>query len=395
MELVEGNKLNPEEIRTKAPADDGKPMFFIDPTPLAVFTKKDDEIIYIPIDKKEKDTEKRYYVVGQERYFKTQEKSLVEKLNKFLKKPNEKPEVIDLEGKEDDALLLDPEMNNSINRYFSHNIGEVCRRCKKTGHFERMCPEEAKTKCTFCMGPHEMDRCTQIVCFGCYKTGHRAKDCFAPKAQVCYRCGKKGHKREDCGMLMLKETHRDKKGTEKETKCLKCHKFGHIACQHINLGNKGHWKDDLFSVQLENSTKPVTHPQQKMAKREHVYFRESSDDGRFHESEDISEDLSDTHLNTFLKSYSKEELQLMSSEESEREVKRFKKHEKNVRKEKKVERRNRSEERKNMRNNDKQHHKNGFRKQSKFVEKRIQDIKRDRKRSSSRSQPKIKKVKSY
>ncbi len=64
MELIEGNKFEKRELHAKAPIDDGKPMFYIDPTPIAVYTKKNNEEIFIPVDKREKDSEKRYFVVG-------------------------------------------------------------------------------------------------------------------------------------------------------------------------------------------------------------------------------------------------------------------------------------------------------------------------------------------
>ncbi len=63
------------------------------------------------------------------------------------------------------------------NRYFNFNPAKFCNRCKKLGHFERMCPEEVKMACRVCLGGHLMDECDKSTCFKCAGFGHRVREC--------------------------------------------------------------------------------------------------------------------------------------------------------------------------------------------------------------------------
>jgi hypothetical protein len=65
-----------------------KPVFFVDPKPIAIISKNQDHDIFIPLDVedaiKADNKERKYHIEGQDRYFKTRDSNLIDKLNKYL-----------------------------------------------------------------------------------------------------------------------------------------------------------------------------------------------------------------------------------------------------------------------------------------------------------------------
>ena len=74
----------------------------------------------------------------------------------------------------------------------SKNVGGTCRKCARTGHLERACPQKLKVR--------------QFTCHGCGQLGHFINACtnkpvkgtslFARKG--CYNCGKHDHQDDQC-----------------------------------------------------------------------------------------------------------------------------------------------------------------------------------------------------
>mmetsp|Transcript_27590 Transcript_27590/g.24263 ORF Transcript_27590/g.24263 Transcript_27590/m.24263 type:complete len:102 (+) Transcript_27590:990-1295(+) len=100
--------------------------------------------------------------MGMDKPFRSRETFMVDRLNQYIYNQDldgkKKPE----ENKDDDQIdPIDDEFNFQ-SRYFLKNPTEICRRCGKSGHFEKWCTEEPQThhiRCKFCLGPHEADQC--------------------------------------------------------------------------------------------------------------------------------------------------------------------------------------------------------------------------------------------
>jgi len=203
----------------------------------------------IQLGTKEKDVEKhqrQYKLMGSDRPLLTQEKNLLEKLERFANKdPEEKKAVEQEKDKEEDEF-------NFESRYFMYNPTQVCNRCKKPGHFEKMCSEENLIKCGFCVGSHKIANCDQIVCFRCFKVGHRMQNCQSHHSVICYRCQKKGHTYHNCGVMLPKDpkaTVVDKERDMDLIKCSSCNQFGHINCKFVQKM----WTDDLYQDYRQNN----------------------------------------------------------------------------------------------------------------------------------------------
>lgn len=200
----------------------------------------------VQIGSKQKEVEKhqrQYKLIGSDRPLLTQEKNLVEKIERFasekLNPQEEKKTVFEQDEKEDDEF-------NFESRYFMYNPTKVCNRCRKPGHFEKMCTEENLIKCGFCVGFHKMANCDQIVCFKCLKVGHRMQNCQSQHSVTCFRCQKKGHTYHNCGVMMAKDPKaawEDKQRDMGQIKCSSCNQFGHVNCKFFN--NKAKF-DDLY-----------------------------------------------------------------------------------------------------------------------------------------------------
>ena len=190
--------------------------------------------------------ERVYKVLGQDRTLRTQERSILEKLEKFIGEKRldmglkaEKKVEPDSKSKEDIQVEEQAQEEfNYDNRYFICNPTTVCRRCKRPGHFEKWCSNDAVLKCGFCVGNHRMDECEQVVCFGCYKMGHRLRDCQMRGSLTCYRCGKKGHKNTSCGVMGLRNRAMEPEEKWREMDmiiCVRCGRYGHINCTFQNF----------------------------------------------------------------------------------------------------------------------------------------------------------------
>jgi len=240
-------EIMPPEILQKKDGETTSSLFYIDPSPIAVMAGDEDDK-FRPLSNRLDDSEKRYIVLGQSKPFRTQEKNMVEKLNTFLAK-NEAPEKKNIEEELDVVEQVNEQENEFgfSNRYFISNPTQTCRRCKRPGHFERWCPEEAVERCVFCVGVHSTEDCPQMVCFNCYGMGHRARECVLPRSQNCYRCGKRGHKSAECGMIILKDTYKDKRDAYGVIRCYRCHDLGHIVCKFEIPKTKGRYQDDVFT----------------------------------------------------------------------------------------------------------------------------------------------------
>lgn len=145
-----------------------------------------------------------------------------------------------------------------LNRYFLDDEDNkyskiVCFKCKKPGHFERNCMQEAKrVVCSNCLGEHHTKECVSIVCFNCGKDGHVKWNCSAKLEEKCKNCGKIGHISLSCGVLglFLEQSNKEKwpsareetnlgigKGIN-EVKCIKCKDEGHVRCDFDDFENK-------------------------------------------------------------------------------------------------------------------------------------------------------------
>ena len=241
----EEDEMEIEEIKTNS-----RPKFIIDATPIGTIELEGETKKLLTQEKQFDSIEKQYRVMGQERPFRTQEKNLVEKLEKFFVKEEESQEKKEEGELEEEKVEIVEDEFNFESRYFMYNPTKVCNRCKRPGHFEKWCPEDITIKCMFCTGPHRTDSCTQIVCFHCYGVGHRARDCDAPGSLLCFRCGKKGHKSATCGMLVMKEAvlEKEKKSECGDIKCLKCKRYGHAKCDKDTPQNRANraWFDGLY-----------------------------------------------------------------------------------------------------------------------------------------------------
>lgn len=269
--------------------------FFIDSVPIGKVTvdKEEEKTKKVEAVKTIETEEKQYRLLGHDRSFRTQEKNLLEKLNKFLipgeaPKEEKKKEPVGKSDKEKESLDKEaPESKekeeeiddfNFESRYFMYNPTQVCNRCKKPGHFERMCTEDVVLRCMFCLGPHRIEECNQIVCFNCYGVGHRIRDCTMQEPITCYRCGKKGHKNTRCGVLMPRDREhlkREKKDYNISTKCCVCGSYGHPVCQKNPLPTLGGgYLDDMYIE--ESVTESIEDDSLKRANSESLAELEST-----------------------------------------------------------------------------------------------------------------------
>ena len=242
------------EIMERKPSD--RPKFVIDLTPIGIIEQEGETKKIFPQERDVDSNEKQYRVMGQERYFRTQERNLLEKLEKFFVEKVEDPTEKKEEGEvEEEKIEIVEDEFNFESRYFMYNPTKVCNRCKRPGHYEKWCPEDITIKCLFCVGGHRTDSCAQVVCFHCYGLGHRAKDCNAPGSLLCFRCGKKGHKSANCGMIVLKENviEKEKKSESGDIKCIKCKRYGHSKCDKDTPQNRANkmWFDGLYKEEIE------------------------------------------------------------------------------------------------------------------------------------------------
>lgn len=197
-----------------------------------------------------------YKILGQDTMRFTRETNLLEKLeNYIIKKENSDPEVKqekEMTPEEQEADAAEKEAQRQLdeaysfaNRYFAANPTKVCNRCNRAGHYESMCPEAVKVMCLFCCKKHDTSQCTSLICFHCYNTGHRAKDCTEHSNMTCFRCNKKGHKNVECGVILPPTSHyndekviREKRNSRFSGICLTCGRNGHYNCNgNISFGD--------------------------------------------------------------------------------------------------------------------------------------------------------------
>eukprot|EP01016_Furgasonia_blochmanni_P002935 TRINITY_DN11145_c0_g1_i3.p1 TRINITY_DN11145_c0_g1~~TRINITY_DN11145_c0_g1_i3.p1 ORF type:complete len:693 (+),score=63.68 TRINITY_DN11145_c0_g1_i3:1-2079(+) len=217
--------------------------------------------------------------------FKEISEVLKETQNKTESQINE--EVI--EGKPGEQEAIDDlfEEFEYESRYFNVNPTQICRRCGKAGHFERMCAMSVQRfTCLFCLGDHRNDECEQTVCFRCNGMGHRRADCNTRRDTQCHVCRKFGHKRRDCQVICLKslsasedeEADREYIADEKLIVCIECGEEGHAVCDSLQ-----HERDNLYlrgeSVNDEDlHAKRRKHGHHEGRPHHHVRGRDSRDE---------------------------------------------------------------------------------------------------------------------
>ncbi|KAG6779568.1 hypothetical protein POTOM_015960 [Populus tomentosa] len=133
--------------------------------------------------------------------------------------------------------------NKDVTTFCVENQSNLCKNCKRPGHYARECPNVAI--CHNCGLPgvngriyvspddilqtqhlwHIASECTtKSLCWNCREPGHMASNC--PNEGICHTCGKAGHRAKECtappmppGDLRL---------------CNNCYKQGHIAADCTN-----------------------------------------------------------------------------------------------------------------------------------------------------------------
>ena len=223
-------------------------LFFIDTVPL-IASEKFYENSKILVAKGNVNSSINTYVVnGINKPLYTQEKNLVEKIQKFLYGKEDKepePEPVEEPAEEGNKGWDEFDMPT---RYFYQNVVETCRRCKQVGHYEKWCPEQSIDICTLCCGPHSTYDCPSIVCYRCNDVGHMARDCKQYDPTVCYRCSKRGHKISACGLISLNNQvyEKEKQDNLRNTRCYVCLKYGHVTCDVNVIEGDIPFSDDLY-----------------------------------------------------------------------------------------------------------------------------------------------------
>ncbi|MQL87314.1 hypothetical protein Taro_019834 [Colocasia esculenta] len=113
----------------------------------------------------------------------------------------------------------------------------ICHVCSKTGHLARDCPSSGSSLfdtrlCNNCYKPgHIAADCTnEKACNNCRKTGHLARDC--PNEPVCNLCNVSGHMAWQCSKSSLASEIR---GPSRDIICRMCNQPGHISRDCIGI----------------------------------------------------------------------------------------------------------------------------------------------------------------
>ena len=120
----------------------------------------------------------------------------------------------------------------------------ACRRCKKSGHYARECPEPRNDTCFNCGQPGHMSReCTEPkkprgddrTCRKCNEVGHIARDCPTGGTgggdRACHKCGEVGHISRDCTSSAFGASAG---GAGGGMKCYNCQQYGHKSSECTN-----------------------------------------------------------------------------------------------------------------------------------------------------------------
>ena len=240
-------------------------LFFIDTAPLIAVEKLNETSRMLIAKGNINNSISMYNINGLTKPMYTQEKNLVEKIQKFLSGKEDKE--VEPEGEEEPQEDKNKGWDelDMPTRYFYQNVVEVCRRCKQVGHYEKWCPEESFQKCTLCCGPHSTYDCFSIVCFRCNDIGHMARDCKQNDPKVCYRCSKRGHRVSACGLITLnsKVYEKEKQDNMRNIKCYICLKYGHVTCDEGIIDGEIPFSDDLYWDMDKKISKLYDYDQEK------------------------------------------------------------------------------------------------------------------------------------